>query len=275
MIDSVEFNLQQGIAAHDLAAGYGRDNAIRGIRLGVEEGFMTALIGPNGSGKSTLLAALARILPARTGRVVIDGHDIGRLKPRQMARKLGMLPQQPPVPEGITVFDLVARGRFPHQGFLRHWSSEDESAVAKAIALTGIADLQQRPVETLSGGQRQRAWIAMVLAQETPLLLLDEPTTFLDISHQVAILDLLRDLVRHHGRTVICVLHDLNMALQYADRLIFLKEGSIRHVLAEPSDCTDEIVRDVFDLQAVAIRHPQTGLPVFLPFSPTVQREAT
>nr|WP_299501820.1 ABC transporter ATP-binding protein [uncultured Rhizobium sp.] len=274
MIENAEISLQQGIAAHDLSAGYGSVSAIRDIQLRIEEGRMTALLGPNGSGKSTLLSALARLLPARAGTVVLDGHDIAQLQPRQMARKLGLLPQQPPVPEGITVFDLVARGRFPHQGFLRHWSNQDESAVTEAITLTGIADLAERPVETLSGGQRQRVWIAMVLAQETPLLLLDEPTTFLDVAHQVAILDLLRNLVRHHRRTVVCVLHDLNMALQYADRLVFLKEGVVRHVLSAATDCTDEIVRDVFDLQAVTMLHPQTGLPVFLPYAPTLPGDA-
>lgn len=274
MMENAEISLQQGIAAHDLSAGYGSVTAIRGIELRIGEGRLTALLGPNGSGKSTLLSALARLLPARRGAVVLDGHDIAKLQPRQVARKLGLLPQQPPIPEGITVFDLVARGRFPHQGFLRHWSKQDEIAVAGAITLTGIADLTERPVETLSGGQCQRVWIAMVLAQETPLLLLDEPTTFLDVAHQVAILDLLRNLVHHHGRTVVCVLHDLNMALQYADRLVFLKEGVVKHVLSAATECTDEIVQDVFDMQAVTVFHPQTGLPVFLPYAPSQSGDA-
>lgn len=274
MIENAEISPQRGITAHDLSAGYGSVTAIRGIELSIEEGRLTALLGPNGSGKSTLLSALARLLPARAGTVVLDGHDIAKLPPRQMACKLGLLPQQPPIPEGITVFELVARGRFPHQGFLRHWSKKDELAVSEAITLTGIADLTERPVETLSGGQRQRVWIAMVLAQETPLLLLDEPTTFLDVAHQIAILDLLRNLVRHHGRTVVCVLHDLNMALQYADRLVFLKEGVVRHVLSAATECTDETVQDVFDLQAITVLHPQTGLPVFLPYAPTEHGDA-
>lgn len=238
---------------------------VAGIALEIASGQLTALLGPNGSGKSTLLSAFARLLPARHGSVLLDGRDIAHQPTLQVARRLGMLPQQPPVPEGISTFDLVARGRFPHQGFLRHWSRADEAAVADAMALTGIEELAERPVESLSGGQRQRVWIAMVLAQETPLLLLDEPTTFLDVAHQVAILDLLRDLVHKHGRTVVCVLHDLNMALQYADHLVFLKDGTVRHRLADPALCSCAIVEDVFDLACVSVPHPQTGLPVFLP----------
>jgi iron complex transport system ATP-binding protein len=253
------------LTAEALSVGHGGQAVVQDIELDIFEGCMTALLGPNGSGKSTLLAGFARLLPALDGCVRLDGCDLSTFPTRHVARVLGLLPQQPPVPEGLSVFDLVARGRFPHQGFLSQWSRQDEAAVGEALALAAIGDLADRPVETLSGGQRQRAWIAMVLAQETPLLLLDEPTTFLDAAHQVAILDLLRDLVRRHRRTVVCVLHDLNMALQYADRLVFLKGGRIRHVLTHPSQCDGRIIEEVFEMPVVSLSHPQNGLPVFLP----------
>ncbi|MBO0661892.1 ABC transporter ATP-binding protein [Jiella sp. MQZ9-1] len=263
--------LASKLSATRLAAGFGRRIVIRDVDLAIEPGCLTVLLGPNGSGKSTLLSTLARLLPPRQGSVLLDGADISRRPTLEVARKLGLLPQQPPVPEGLTVAELVGRGRFPHQGFLRHWSRRDEAAVDEAMALTGISHLATTDVEALSGGQRQRVWISMVLAQKTPLLLLDEPTTFLDIANQVAILTLLRRLVRHHGRTIVCVLHDLNMALQYADRFVFVKDGVIKHTVADPKQCTGAIIEEVFDTSAIMVPHPQTGLPVFLPRYPDAQ----
>jgi iron complex transport system ATP-binding protein len=253
------------LEARGLAVAHGPATILSGIDLLIEPGRFTVLLGPNGSGKSTLLAALSRLLPPAAGQVLLDGAEISRLSTREVARRLGLLPQQPFLPEGLSVADLVGRGRFPHQGFLRQWSHQDEAAVTWAMAVTGIADLAGRQVDSLSGGQRQRVWIAMVLAQETGLILLDEPTTFLDLHHQIEILEMLAGLVRAHGRTVVCVLHDLNLALQYAERLLFLKDGEIRHRLEGPQSCTAAMIHEIFDTPVVMLHHPLSGRPVFLP----------
>lgn len=226
---------------------------------------MTVLAGPNGSGKSTLLAVLARLLHPQAGFALLDGRELATVPTKQVAQRLGLLPQNPLTPEGLSVRDLVERGRYPHQGFLRQWSEADERAVNDALAITGTTDFAKRPVESLSGGQRQRVWIAMVLAQETGIVLFDEPTTYLDLHYQVEVMDLLKRLVCEHGRTVVAVLHDLNFALQYADRIAFLKGGQLCHVIEHPSDCTAELIRDVFATEVVSLAHPQTGLPVFMP----------
>ncbi|WP_144428359.1 ABC transporter ATP-binding protein [Azospirillum thiophilum] len=255
------------LAVEGLAVGHDGRRVLERADFQIEAGRFTVLLGPNGSGKSTLLAAMARLLPPMAGSVLLDGADIARLPTRAVSRKLGLLPQQPLVPEGLSVFDLVSRGRFPHQGLFRQWSAADEAAVGRAMAVTGVADLAARGVDSLSGGQRQRVWIAMVLAQETPVILLDEPTTFLDMRHQIDILAMLATLVRDHGRTIVCVLHDLNLALQHADRFLFLKGGGIRHRLDHPAACTAAIVGDVFDMPVAGLSHPETGLPVFVPIS--------
>lgn len=253
------------LTAAQLSSGYGRYRVLQGLDLAIARDRFTVLLGPNGCGKSTLLANFARLLPPQSGSVLLDGRDIARQNTVDVAKKLGLLPQQPPVPDGLSVFELVARGRYPHQGLFRQWSRQDERAVEEAMVMADIGEWRHQPVDQLSGGQRQRVWLAMVLAQETPVLLLDEPTSFLDMAHQIAILALLRQLVRDHKRTIICVLHDLNMALQYGDDFIFMKQGHIAHILHDARACTPEIVADVFEVQSLCVPHPQSGLPVFLP----------
>lgn len=253
------------LEAGQIRAGYGGTVVLDGVSLSVPSRRMTALVGPNGSGKSTLLSVLARLLRPHGGSVLLDGRALDTMATREIARHLGLLPQSPLVPEGLSVYDLVSRGRYPHQGFLRQWTAADEQAVEHALAVTGTRDFAARPVDSLSGGQRQRCWIAMALAQETPVILFDEPTTFLDLHYQVEVMALLASLTHEHGRTVVAVLHDLNFALQYADRLVFLKDGRIRHVVEHPADCTAQMIRDVFATEVVQLAHPETGMPVFLP----------
>lgn len=254
-----------GLSAVDLVAGYGAERIVKGVCLDIAPGRLTALVGPNGSGKSTLLATMARLMKPLGGSVLLDGASIHHLPTKAVARRLGLLPQNPVLPEGLTVFDLVARGRYPHQGLLRHWSEADEAAVETALHLTGTHDFADTPVDRLSGGQRQRCWIAMALAQETQTILLDEPTSFLDLRYQVEILDLLHGLTRNHGRTVVAVLHDLNFAVSYADHVVFLKDGSIRGRVAAGEACRPELIREVFDIEVLVTAHPQTGQPLFVP----------
>lgn len=255
------------LSAQTVTVSYGKTPVLHGVGLDVARGAFTVLIGPNGSGKSTLLGAMARMLPLDAGHVILDGRDIAALPTKAVARQLGLLPQQAIPPEGLTVTDLVARGRYPHQGLFRQWSHEDEAAVGRALSIAGLTDLAVRDVDSLSGGQRQRVWIAMVLAQDTPVMLLDEPTSYLDIHHQIEILSMLRRLVQDHGRTVVCVLHDLNLALQYADHLVFLQAGRIHARLEHPSECTAQLVQQVFNTPVAALSHPETGLPLFVPVS--------
>ena len=253
------------LRALGLTAHYGDAAVLRGLDVAIPDGCFTAIVGPNGSGKSSLLKSLGRLLLPSAGTVTLDGRAIATFRSVEVARLLGLLPQSALAPEGITVGDLVARGRYPHQSFLRQWSRADQAAVRAALAMTGLAELAGRAVETLSGGQRQRTWIAMVLAQETPILLLDEPTTFLDIAHQFELLDLLRSLHRQAGRTVVAVLHDLNQACRYADHIIALREGRI---VAEgkPADIvTEAFMATVFDLACVIIDDPVCGTPHIIP----------
>ena len=237
-----------------------------GLSVTIADGSFTAIVGPNACGKSTLLRALSRLLAPSAGAVVLDGLDIGERPAKEVARRLGLLPQSAIAPDGITVADLVARGRYPHQSFLRQWSKADEIAVAAAMAATHVDGLAARPVDELSGGQRQRVWIAMVLAQETPILLLDEPTTFLDIAHQIELLDLLAEL-NAQGRTIVAVLHDLNQACRYASHLVAMKNGAI---VAEggPADIvTAELIDEVFGLSCIVIPDPVAGTPQIVPKS--------
>lgn len=259
-------NNHPGLTIKNLRAGYQKNIIIDDINLQLPAGKMTILAGPNGSGKSTLLNTIARMISPVDGQVIIDGKDIHQQPTRQLARQLGILPQSPLLPEGLTVAELVSRGRFPWQGFLRQWSESDELAVQEALRLTGTEALAGVPVDSLSGGQRQRCWIAMTLAQQTPVILLDEPTTFLDLRYQVDILELLRDLTLHHQRTVIMVLHDLNFAVNYADCLVFLKQGRLCSVTDDPQQCTPELIRSVFDLEVHMSVNPLTGKPFFMPF---------
>lgn len=255
-----------GLALEGISAGYGGALIVENITLTIPAGKMTVLAGANGSGKSTLLATIARMLRPAGGQVLLDGKAIHHMPTKAVARRLGILPQSPRLPEGLTVFELVSRGRFPHQTLLRQWSAADERAVNDALRLTDTLDFAHQPVDSLSGGQRQRCWIAMALAQETEIILLDEPTTFLDLRYQVDILELLRDLTRHHGRTVVVVLHDLNFAVNYADTLLFLKQGRLRSVVADSALCTPALIKDVFDVEVQMSVNRLTRKPFFMPF---------
>jgi iron complex transport system ATP-binding protein len=248
-----------------LSLGYRERTVIDGLDLTVPPGRITAIVGANACGKSTLLRSMSRLLTPRAGHVLLDGKQVHRLPAKELARTLGLLPQSPVAPEGITVSDLVGRGRHPHQKLFARWSKDDDAAVAAALDATHTAELADRPVDELSGGQRQRVWIAMALAQRTDLLLLDEPTTFLDVSHQVEVLDLLTDLNRDRGTTVVMVLHDLNLAARYADHLVALANGTV-HAAGDPGDVlTEDCVRAVFGLDSRVITDPTCGKPLMLP----------
>lgn len=256
-----------GFSIEALRAGYGRRVVVDDVSFSVRAGRMTALIGPNGSGKSTLLSAMARLLKPLGGSVRLDGRSVHEMPTKALARALGILPQSPLVPEGLTAYDLVSRGRYPHQGLLQQWSPADEAAVEAAMRLTDTLDFARLPVDSLSGGQRQRCWIAMAMAQETRVILLDEPTTFLDLRYQVEVLNLLRDVARIHGRTVVVVLHDLNQALAFADTVVCLKQGGIRAVVEGGVGLDPALIHDVFGVEVLALRHPQSGRPVFVPIT--------
>jgi iron complex transport system ATP-binding protein len=255
------------LVIEDISAGYGAKIVLENICASIPRGKMLALVGPNGSGKSTLLSTIARLLTPTAGQVCLDGKSVHRLPTRELARKLGILPQNPTLPEGMRVFDLVARGRFPHQGLFKQWSAEDEAAVETAMRMTDTLQFADYQVDDLSGGQRQRCWIAMAIAQETEIILLDEPTAFLDMRYQIEILDLLQRLTREHGRTVIVVLHDLNCAITYADQILFLKNGRLASDPVAPNDCTPVMISDVFDVEVLMAQHPRTGRPFVMPVS--------
>ncbi|PSL05397.1 iron complex transport system ATP-binding protein [Haloactinopolyspora alba] len=249
----------------DLTLGYDERVISRELSVSIPDGSFTVIVGPNACGKSTLLRALARMLKPTAGTVHLDGQLITQYATKEAARRLGLLPQSSIAPDGITVADLVSRGRYPHQRMFRQWSSADTNAVAEAMTDTGVADLKHRRVDELSGGQRQRVWLAMVLAQQTPIMLLDEPTTFLDIAHQVDVLELCHDLHGRHGRTLVAVLHDLNHACRYATHLIAMRDGQI---VAEgsPGEIVDEaLVHDVFGLACRVVDDPETGTPLVVP----------
>jgi iron complex transport system ATP-binding protein len=253
------------LKSQGLDLSYEKRIVIQDMNLEIPHGAITALVGPNGCGKSTLLRGLARLLTPHGGSIYLDGKAISSIPSKQLARQMGLLPQSPTAPEGLLVEDLVARGRYPHQSWLAQWSRKDEAAVDRALALTRTTELRGRTLDELSGGQRQRVWIAMALAQQTTTLLLDEPTTFLDIAYQIEILELLQDLHENEGRTIVVVLHDLNQACRFATHLVALRGG---RVIAEgpPSAVVDEsLVRAVFDLPCRMIDDPITGAPLFVP----------
>ncbi|WKK26470.1 ABC transporter ATP-binding protein [Streptomyces olivoreticuli] len=250
------------LSARDLTLAYEDRTVVDGLDVDIPDGAVTVIVGPNACGKSTLLRALGRLLKPARGSVLLDGTELARIPTRTIARSLGLLPQSPVAPEAITVADLVSRGRQPHQHWWQQWSDADERAVTEAMTRTDTAALAERSVDELSGGQRQRVWIAMALAQETDLLLLDEPTTYLDISHQVEVLDLCRRLNHERGRTVVAVLHDLNQAARYADHLIAMKSGRIVAQGAPSDIVTADLVRDVFGLESVVVPDPVTGSPL-------------
>ncbi|GAA4794475.1 ABC transporter ATP-binding protein [Streptomyces sanyensis] len=255
----------QRLTAEQVTLAYDQRVIAENLSVEIPDNSFTVIVGPNACGKSTLLRALSRMLRPTRGRVLLDGQAIHTLPARKVARTLGLLPQSSVAPDGITVADLVARGRYPHQGLLRQWSAEDERIVQESMAATGVRELGERYVDELSGGQRQRVWIAMALAQQTPLLLLDEPTTFLDIQHQLEVLDLCADLHESQGRTLVAVLHDLNQAARYATHLIALRDG---RVVAEgpPRDVvTAELVEHVFRVRSQIIEDPESGTPLVVP----------
>lgn len=248
-----------------LTLGYDSRDVIDDLDLRIPPGSITAIVGPNACGKSTLLRSMTRLLPPRRGTVLLDGRDVHSIPAKQLAQRLGLLPQSPIAPEGITVADLVGRGRHPHQQIFSRWSRQDDEAVAAALEATATLELAERPVDELSGGQRQRVWIAMALAQQTEILLLDEPTTFLDVGHQLEVLDLLSDLNRDHGTTVVMVLHDLNLAARYAEHLIALAGGRLAASGSPSEVLTPELVRDLFDMESRIIEDPVSGKPLMLP----------
>ncbi|MEV5817753.1 ABC transporter ATP-binding protein [Micromonospora harpali] len=253
------------LSTRDLVVGYDERTVLDGLDVTLPAGAFTVIVGPNACGKSTLLRTMARLLTPRSGTVLLDGTAIRDLPTREVARRLGVLPQSPLVPEGVTVADLVGRGRQPYQRWWRQWSAADSAAVDEAMALADVAGLADRPVDTLSGGQRQRVWIAMTLAQDTEALLLDEPTTFLDLAHQVEVLDLLHRLRAERGRTVVAVLHDLNQAARYADHLVAMHAGAVVAAGPPREILTAALVRDVFGLDCVVVPCPVSGAPLVVP----------
>ncbi|MGK5114000.1 MULTISPECIES: ABC transporter ATP-binding protein [unclassified Geodermatophilus] len=253
------------LAAESVSLAYDERVVVHDLDLQLTDGSFTAIVGPNGCGKSTLLRALGRLLRPAGGQVLLDGQAIQKTPTREVAKVLGLLPQTPVAPEGLTVGDLVARGRHPHQSWLEQWSRGDEAAVAEALAWTDMSDLADRPVDALSGGQRQRAWISMALAQGTDLLLLDEPTTYLDLSHQIDVLELVERLHTERGRTVVVVLHDLNLAARYAQRLVAMKDGVLVASGTPGEVLTEQLLADVFDLEARVVPDPVAGTPMVVP----------
>jgi iron complex transport system ATP-binding protein len=249
----------------DLTLAYDQRTVASELSVSIPDNSFTVIVGPNACGKSTLLRALSRMLKPRHGAVYLDGSVITTQPSKEVARRLGLLPQSSIAPDGITVADLVARGRYPHQRLLRQWSREDEAMVTQALVATNITDLADRFVDELSGGQRQRVWLAMVLAQETQILLLDEPTTFLDIAHQVEVLDLCAELHESQSHTLVAVLHDLNHACRYATHLIAMRDGAIVAQGAPADIVTAELVEEVFGLACRVIPDPETETPLVVP----------
>lgn len=252
------------LRTHQVSLGYASQPVARALSVGIPDGEFTVIVGPNACGKSTLLRALSRLLKPSAGNVLLDGKDIMSIRAKEVARTLGLLPQTSIAPEGISVAELVARGRYPHQQMLKQWSTADELAVAEAMAATGVANLSSRQVDELSGGQRQRVWVAMVLAQETPMLLLDEPTTYLDIAHQIELLELFGRL-NASGRTLVAVLHDLNHACRYGTHLIAMKDGAVVAQGRPAEVVTADLVEEVFGLRCLIIDDPVSHTPLVVP----------
>lgn len=259
------------LQVENLSLGYGGRTIVDAVSTAIPTGKVTTIVGANGCGKSTLLRGMARVLVPRSGRVLLGGEPLTGIASRRIAQVLTLLPQSPTCPDGISVVDLVGRGRSPYRRRLRGWTDQDETAVARALELTDTAGLAHQPVSDLSGGQRQRVWVAMALAQDTELLLLDEPTTYLDLAHQIDILDLLLTLNREAGRTVVMVLHELNLAARYADHLIAMKDGRIVVEGTPDSVLNEQTIRDVFGLAATVVPDPVTGAPMVVPLGRPAQ----
>ena len=255
------------LKADSINLSYGKKKIIKNLDIDIPKGKITILIGANGSGKSTLLRALSRLMKPDNGQIVLNGKDIFKLSTKEVAKNLSILPQSPNAPEGMTVFQLIKQGRYPYQSLLQQWSKEDERLVNRALKETGMYDLKNRTVDSLSGGQRQRAWIAMTLAQNTEIILLDEPTTYLDLAHQIEILDLLDKLNKNEDRTIVMVLHDLNLAFRYADYIVAIKEKNI-YVEGKPYEVvTPQMIRNVFDMKCRIINDPVSDTPLCIPVS--------
>jgi iron complex transport system ATP-binding protein len=274
MVMSDRSDMASNLEARGLTLKYDRAAIVTDLNLEIVPGETTILLGANGSGKSTLLQGLARLLKPHRGAVYLNGKDISRQPTRQVAQQLGILPQSPVAPEGLTVRELVSRGRYPHQGWLQGQSAEDERCIEAALVETGMAELAHRPLDRLSGGQRQRAWIAMAIAQDTDILLLDEPTSYLDLAHQIEVLDLLWHLNHNRNRTIVMVLHDLNLASRYGDRLLVLCQGRIIANGSPEAVMTEEIVRQAFDLDCRIVPDPVVGTPLCVPLSGVGQRHS-
>jgi iron complex transport system ATP-binding protein len=262
------------LTAKNLTLAYENSTIIDGLSLTIPNGKITALVGPNGCGKSTLLRGISRLLKPRGGSVVLEGQDIWKLPTKELAKRLGILPQGPVAPEGLTVHELVAQGRYPHQSWLQQWSAEDERITCEALDITTMTPFADRPVDALSGGQRQRAWIAMTLAQDSELILLDEPTTFLDLAYQIEVLDLLHDLNVERGKTMVMVLHDLNHACRYADHLMAVKGGQIAAEGKPEEVVTEALVSEVFGIDCRVIPDPVTDTPLVIPIGRKGKRPA-
>ncbi|MBN8235371.1 ABC transporter ATP-binding protein [Halobacillus kuroshimensis] len=253
------------LLANNLTLGYGDSVIIDSLDVKIPKGKVTVLIGGNGCGKSTLLRSMARLLKPKSGQVVLDQKDISKMRTKDVAKKMAILPQSPTTPEGLTVYQLVKQGRYPYQGFAKRWSDDDEEAVTRALNDTNLMELKDRSVDSLSGGQRQRAWIAMTLAQDTDTLLLDEPTTYLDMTHQIEILDLLFDLNQDNGRTIVMVLHDINLACRYADHIIAVKDKTV-YTQGRPEDVvTCDMMQHVFEMVCDVREDPLFGTPMCIP----------
>ncbi|OWF70179.1 iron-dicitrate transporter ATP-binding subunit [Yersinia frederiksenii] len=253
------------LQAEALTLGYDGKIISENLSVAIPDGEFTVIVGPNACGKSTLLRALSRLLKPQAGQVILDGKNIASVDTRQVARHLGLLPQSSQAPDGISVLDLVARGRYPHQKLLQQWTQADRLAVSNAMQATGVSELADRPVDALSGGQRQRVWIAMVLAQQTPLLLLDEPTTYLDIAHQIDLLELFSDLNQQHNHTLVAVLHDLNHACRYATHIIAMRDGQIVTQGKPREVITADLVEQVFGMPCLIIDDPVSHTPLVIP----------
>jgi iron complex transport system ATP-binding protein len=260
-------NMETALTTRNLTLAYDQSIIIKELNVEIPAHQITALVGPNGCGKSTLLKGLARLLKPQSGTVYLDGVAIAKRSTKDIAKRLGLLPQSPVAPEGLTVRELVAQGRYPHQSWFQQWSKDDEQFTQQALEITGMTELSDRPLDSLSGGQRQRAWIAMALAQNTEILLLDEPTTFLDLAHQIEVLDLLYDLNQTQGRTVVMVLHDLNQACRYADYLVAMQQGYIYAQGTPNAVMTETMVSEVFGLKSRIVPDPMTGTPMCVPVS--------
>ncbi|MFC4548442.1 ABC transporter ATP-binding protein [Paenactinomyces guangxiensis] len=257
--------MSKGLKTKNLTLSYGSSPIIRELDLLIPQGKITVLVGSNGCGKSTLLRSLARLLKPRTGSVLLNGKEIAKQSTREVAKQLAILPQGPDAPEGLSVIQLVKQGRYPYQSWTKQWSKEDEAKVNWALEVTGLTSLAEHPVDALSGGQRQRCWIAMTLAQDTDIILLDEPTTYLDLTHQIEILDLLYELNEREGRTIVMVLHDVNLACRYAHHMVAIHEQKVYNQGPPELIVTKQMVKDVFHLQAQVIVDPFFGTPLCIP----------